>query len=461
MNFHDKLSQRQRDRGQAMSTTGEAPPIRYSWKESLAYAAFDMIPFYGILRRVYRDSLARVDEETRSNYKTMLDFGGGPGTGILAARDEKSLLPGLREGLIVDPSRSMWELAVKLNLGQIDYRNESVEDILQKFREERESSFGLLWCPSLPKLVQGLESRQMPQYDIVNCSLSLSELSNAQAQLITFALLWRLVAPGGTLIITERGDEAIGQQTIQLVRSAFIDDKERLSRTMHRLIKVDPFKYDGKIIAPCTHHMACPLAQSDARHNRGCFFTQEAPRSITKRGTRGQGLGRKSSPYSFSYLAIQKDKRSRDAPVPEETDPHKFFGRIVRPPLKRQRHVTLDTCASTGNIERFVVTRFRNEHVGTDFYRASRKSQWGGLWFNRDKEFFEERLDRASDDNGDETDGGLEDDEDGDFDSDTEDDDDGVSHARGQKGTRDDPDDDLDFDKKLKQLFEERRRRGV
>jgi ribosomal protein RSM22 (predicted rRNA methylase) len=281
------------------SGEGEAAPIRYGWKNSLAFTAFDMLPLFSITRRVLRDSLQRIPAEDRRGYTSMLDFGGGPGTAMLAARDlrcsevalpreerereppqrerksassgeetedEQGLLPNLREGLLVEPSRSMWELAVQLHLGKVDYKAESPDQILARFAEERAAgeNFGMQWCPSLPKLIQGLDpKKRWPQYDIVNASFALSELPGAQARVAALGLLWSMVAPGGVLVVAERGDLGVGQRIVQEARALLThqEERERLQRSMERLLHVNPFhgKHVPTVVAPCTHQGPCPV----------------------------------------------------------------------------------------------------------------------------------------------------------------------------------------------------------
>ena len=50
--------------------------------------------------------------------------------------------------------------------------------------------------------------------------------------------------------------------------------------------------------------------------------------------------------------------------------------RLIRPPLKKGGHVTLDACCSTGNIERFTISRAS----GRQAYQDARKAKWGDLF---------------------------------------------------------------------------------
>lgn len=57
------------------------------------------------------------------------------------------------------------------------------------------------------------------------------------------------------------------------------------------------------------------------------------------------------------------------------------FSRIVRPPLKKSKHVIVDVCTPQGTLERRVPSKGKlKQWPGA--YRAARKSTWGALWPN-------------------------------------------------------------------------------
>ncbi|SPO41509.1 uncharacterized protein PSFLO_06991 [Pseudozyma flocculosa] len=55
--------------------------------------------------------------------------------------------------------------------------------------------------------------------------------------------------------------------------------------------------------------------------------------------------------------------------------------RLIRPPLKKGGHVTLDACCASGNIERFTIAK----SAGRQAYQDARKAQWGDLFPHRAK----------------------------------------------------------------------------
>jgi ribosomal protein RSM22 (predicted rRNA methylase) len=59
------------------------------------------------------------------------------------------------------------------------------------------------------------------------------------------------------------------------------------------------------------------------------------------------------------------------------------FGRIIRAPKKKKKHVIVDVCASPGVLVRHTVPKSMDAEL-PGIYSAARKSRWGGLWPNVD-----------------------------------------------------------------------------
>lgn len=57
------------------------------------------------------------------------------------------------------------------------------------------------------------------------------------------------------------------------------------------------------------------------------------------------------------------------------------WSRIVRPPLKRSKHVIMDVCTPQGTLERRIPSKGKLK-PWPGAYRAARKAGWGGLWPN-------------------------------------------------------------------------------
>ena len=74
------------------------------------------------------------------------------------------------------------------------------------------------------------------------------------------------------------------------------------------------------------------------------------------------------------------------------------WGRLVRPPIKRSRHVILDMCSANGELDRHIVARSSawEGGVGKQGYKAARKSKWGDLWPYRDPRKLHETKDASA-----------------------------------------------------------------
>ncbi len=58
------------------------------------------------------------------------------------------------------------------------------------------------------------------------------------------------------------------------------------------------------------------------------------------------------------------------------------WARIVRPPMKKSKHVIVDVCTPQGTLERRIPGKGRLRDVWPGAYRAARKATWGSLWPN-------------------------------------------------------------------------------
>ena len=74
------------------------------------------------------------------------------------------------------------------------------------------------------------------------------------------------------------------------------------------------------------------------------------------------------------------------------------WGRLVRPPIKRSRHVILDMCSADGELDRHIVARSHSWEgsVGKQGYKAARKSKWGDLWPYKDPRKLHETKDASA-----------------------------------------------------------------
>ena len=109
------------------------------------------------------------------------------------------------------------------------------------------------------------------------------------------------------------------------------------------------------IAAPCPHHEKCPLKEGD-----WCHFSRRLPRSSFHRQIKDVSLPYEDEKYS--YLVALRE------PVPRPS------ARMIRKPLQRSGHVTLDLCAP-GGIKRQTVSKRDKER-----YRLAAKAVWGDGW---------------------------------------------------------------------------------
>jgi ribosomal protein RSM22 (predicted rRNA methylase) len=175
-------------------------------------------------------------------------------------------------------------------------------------------------------------SMQSP-YDLVILSYVLNELSpKDQTQVLKEA--WEKASKGVVVLVPGTPD---GYEQLMILRDV--------------LIREGAF-----IAAPCPHHEACPLGEGD-----WCHFSTRLPRSSIHRSIKAVSL-----PYEdekFSYLVALRD------PVPRPA------ARIIRKPLKRSGHVTLDLCTPEG-LNRQTISK-RDKAM----YKAATHVAWGDEWF--------------------------------------------------------------------------------
>ena len=84
---------------------------------------------------------------------------------------------------------------------------------------------------------------------------------------------------------------------------------------------------------------------------------------------------------SDDTLHQRKELTAATADVPGTIPGARSWGRIVRHPLRRKKHVIIDMCTSSGQIERHVEgKRTKHDLVGKWRYQTARRSQWGDAW---------------------------------------------------------------------------------
>lgn len=177
---------------------------------------------------------------------------------------------------------------------------------------------------------QSYLNTDIPKADLVLGSYTFSELG--EPSLIT-ALEKAWQAAQDCLVIIEPGTPE-GFQTILKCRDFLIEN-------------------GGCIYAPCGHNGACPINPK----NDWCHFSQRLERTKLHRAMKAGSLPYEDEKYC--YLIATKENWNPD------------YKRILRPPVSRKGHITLDLCAPK-EMDSNVYTKSKNKD-----FKTIKKLGWG------------------------------------------------------------------------------------
>ncbi|XP_006624305.2 methyltransferase-like protein 17, mitochondrial [Apis dorsata] len=285
-------------------------PISYNKYISLAYLISRSVPEYSVLYKIFNEI---VNSDKNFIPKTLFDYGSGTGTVIWAA--SQFWYKSIKEYYCVDVSRDMNELSEYLIKNATPKINTNYVFYRQFF-------------PASP----------IPTYDIVVSAYSLLELPNQISRLETILKLWNKTER--YLIIVEQGTN-IGFKIINEAREFILNYKKNASNV--------------HVFSPCPHDAQCPRYVTD---NTPCNF--EVSYLTLPIGEKSEYKHER-----YSYVVLKKDKRSEDDCK---------WPRIVRPVLKRSKHVICRMCTASGELEEQIFTTWKN---GKNTYRCARCSEWG------------------------------------------------------------------------------------
>ncbi|CAM9261680.1 unnamed protein product [Choristocarpus tenellus] len=262
------------------------------------------------------------------------------------------------------------------------------------------------------------------KYDLVVAAYSLSELPTHASRAAATALLWGMVSEGGVLVLVENGS-AMGSHTVRSAREMilnsvcpcmqpFLTPKQPVKGGEHGDEQRQLCSQKGQgpgatVVGPCQHDKECPL-RPELRET--CQFSHKVPKNMVK-------VNGPSRQEVFSYVTLLKQKASdinmqqdgtlstvdilkevltsgerqeqgviekaiealgsEGSSIFDERLRREDWGRLIRKPIKGQRHVLLDVCSPDGKIERQIVSKGKLKKV-PGMYVAARKSQLGGLW---------------------------------------------------------------------------------
>mmetsp|Transcript_7713 Transcript_7713/g.31728 ORF Transcript_7713/g.31728 Transcript_7713/m.31728 type:complete len:766 (+) Transcript_7713:92-2389(+) len=288
-----------------------------------------------------------------------------------------------------------------------------------------------------------------------------SEKSGATKRLDdTIMSLWSRVAPGGVLVLVEPGTPR-GSKLIRRARALILDAEKNKTRNRREDGKDADDSFDAHIVAPCQHDKVCPMdglegstwCHFSQRVKRTEMHRQMLPRGrgpqhqderfsyvVIRRMSRKRAIAEAKNRVAEIAAGEQKvgfkidkkddedddhdeneedeeDEEDEDGDGEEEDDDEEegkdvgetkagavavassfSWGRLVRPPIKRSRHVILDMCSANGELDRHIVARSNawEGGIGKQGYKAARKSKWGDLWPYQDPRKLHETKDASA-----------------------------------------------------------------
>lgn len=269
-----------------------------------AYIISRLPATYAALQQVFKAIRERADLPIKS----VLDLGAGPGTGVWAACDH---FPEIEQAILVERDVSL--IAMGRQFAELS---------------EHRAIRGAQWKESdLEKLVD------LPLSDLVILSYSIGELK-PESMISLMNLCWKSAKQ--ICVVVEPGTP-VGFERIRLIRRKLID-------------------WGAHLIAPCPHHLDCPMAGGD-----WCHFSARVERSSLHRRLKEGSLGHEDE--KFSYVAATK----KSFLLPPS--------RILRQPLRHSGHVVLKLCTTEG-VQQPTISK----KMG-DLYKQARKAEWGDPFF--------------------------------------------------------------------------------
>jgi ribosomal protein RSM22 (predicted rRNA methylase) len=291
----EELTRRYRERVDAQFMTTET--------QRQAYVISRLPATYAALQ----SSLQAIRERGQLPIKNILDLGAGPGTGMWAACEN---FPEIETVTLIEKDVALAAIGKRL----------------AQFSEQPAIQSAQWQEADLEKI------SHLPAHDLVLLSYSVGELSPTQIEPL-IDLCWQ--ATQQLLLIVEPGTP-VGFERIRLIRRQLID------RGAH-------------LIAPCPHHVACPMAGGD-----WCHFAARVERSSLHRRLKGGSLGYEDE--KFSYVAATKSA----FPFPAS--------RILSQPQRHSGHVILKLCTPQGVQYPTISKKMGN------LYKQARKADWGDIF---------------------------------------------------------------------------------
>ncbi|XP_043248160.1 methyltransferase-like protein 17, mitochondrial [Colletes gigas] len=244
--------------------------------------------------------------------KSLFDYGSGIGTVMWGA--SQFWFKSIKEYYCVDASADMNELS---------------EYLMKKAKPQ-----------VLPERIyyrQFLPASPTPTYDIVVSAYSLLELPDQKSRLEVILKLWQKTE--NYLIFVEQGTKA-GFKIVNEARD-FVLNYSKNTSNVH-------------VFSPCPHDLPCPAYMNESTCN---FKIVYQTLSVFKKS--------EYKNESYSYVVLKKGERPKDA---------REWPRIVKPVLKRSKHVICRMCTTSGKLQEEIFTTWKN---GLNTYRCARSSELG------------------------------------------------------------------------------------
>lgn len=312
-------------------------PIKVEYKpaQCVAYLNSRMPYTYHISKRISLELSKRLPDFKPAS---VLDYGAGLGSSIWAAHD---VYTDATRFAAVEPNRDMRRLGRFLTS-------------VSKLNKE------ILWLESLT-MIPGTGTER-GKFDLIFLSFVLQELPTSKLRLMLLDTLFSRLQENGVLVVIEPGSPK-GYRFINDLREWVIAKSRE----------------EASIIAPCPHHLKCPMA---ARKDDWCHFSQLSykwDKSILPRPSKEKQINNEK----FCYLAIKKGKTANVIYTDEsetKTDAEKsfFWERLLRPVIKKHQHSIIDMCTTQGRFERRIIAK---SHGTIGGYKTTKKLNWGDLWY--------------------------------------------------------------------------------
>jgi ribosomal protein RSM22 (predicted rRNA methylase) len=231
-------------------------PVIANDAERAAYLVVRFPATYAAIQRVFSEIPLRAP---RSEIKTLLDLGAGPGTALLAAAEA---FTGLERITLVEADEHWVALGKKLAETSAAAAGQQVHWVKQDLR----SGFSCV------------------EHDLVVISYALSELAPAAADAV-IRKAWSCARE--FLVITEPGTPR-GFATVNAARSTLI-------------------AAGAGLVAPCPHEQQCPMAAV----GDWCHFSQRLERTAEHRQLKGGALGYEDEKFSYVIASRQSTATQR------------------------------------------------------------------------------------------------------------------------------------------------------